>query len=80
MLIKRAWRVICVVFFGLQVVVLRVSLHCHCRGCQGKVKKHLSKMQGESSVLTVLTLYCYSIYFSFTCFSYQKQQYIFYLG
>ncbi|AEE79105.1 Chloroplast-targeted copper chaperone protein [Arabidopsis thaliana] len=28
-----------------QVVVLRVSLHCHCRGCQGKVKKHLSKMQ-----------------------------------
>lgn len=40
--------------FGLQVVVLRVSLHCHCRGCEGKVKKHLSKMQGESSVFTVL--------------------------
>ncbi|KAL1195833.1 Protein SODIUM POTASSIUM ROOT DEFECTIVE 3 [Cardamine amara subsp. amara] len=32
-----------------QVVVLRVSLHCHCRGCQGKVKKHLSKMQGVTS-------------------------------
>ncbi|CAD5325706.1 unnamed protein product [Arabidopsis thaliana] len=31
------------------VVVLRVSLHCHCRGCQGKVKKHLSKMQGVTS-------------------------------
>ncbi|CAA7046254.1 unnamed protein product [Microthlaspi erraticum] len=32
-----------------QVVVLRVSLHCHCRGCQGKVKKHLSRMQGVTS-------------------------------
>ncbi|CAL4949919.1 unnamed protein product [Urochloa decumbens] len=28
-----------------QVVVLRVSLHC--KGCAGKVKKHISKMQGE---------------------------------
>ncbi|XP_018446581.2 protein SODIUM POTASSIUM ROOT DEFECTIVE 3 isoform X2 [Raphanus sativus] len=37
-------------FSGLdQVVVLRVSLHCHCRGCQGKVKKHLSRMQGVTS-------------------------------
>ncbi|KAL0724938.1 hypothetical protein Bca4012_039537 [Brassica carinata] len=32
-----------------QVVVLRVSLHCHCRGCQGKAKKHLSRMQGVTS-------------------------------
>ncbi|CAH8313747.1 unnamed protein product [Eruca vesicaria subsp. sativa] len=32
-----------------QVIVLRVSLHCHCRGCQGKVKKHLSRMQGVTS-------------------------------
>ncbi|KFK34604.1 hypothetical protein AALP_AA5G167200 [Arabis alpina] len=32
-----------------QVVVLRVSLHCHCRGCEGKVKKHLSRMQGVTS-------------------------------
>ncbi|KAF5188439.1 Sodium potassium root defective [Thalictrum thalictroides] len=30
-----------------QVVVLRVSLHC--RGCEGKVRKHLSKMQGVTS-------------------------------
>ncbi|WVZ71101.1 hypothetical protein U9M48_019722 [Paspalum notatum var. saurae] len=28
-----------------QVVVLRVSLHC--KGCAGKVKKHISKMEGE---------------------------------
>ncbi|KAL2477488.1 protein SODIUM POTASSIUM ROOT DEFECTIVE 3-like [Forsythia ovata] len=27
-----------------QVVVMRVSLHC--QGCAGKVKKHLSKMEG----------------------------------
>ncbi|KAL0714325.1 hypothetical protein Bca4012_021304 [Brassica carinata] len=32
-----------------KVVVLRVSLHCQCRGCEGKVKKHLSKMQGVTS-------------------------------
>ncbi|KAJ0255298.1 Protein SODIUM POTASSIUM ROOT DEFECTIVE 3 [Hirschfeldia incana] len=32
-----------------KVVVLRVSLHCHCKGCQGKVKKHLSRMQGVTS-------------------------------
>ncbi|KAK7284235.1 hypothetical protein RJT34_18977 [Clitoria ternatea] len=30
-----------------QVVVLRVSLHC--KGCEGKVRKHLSKMQGVKS-------------------------------
>ncbi|EEF28330.1 protein SODIUM POTASSIUM ROOT DEFECTIVE 2 [Ricinus communis] len=30
-----------------QVVVLRVSLHC--RGCEGKVRKHLSRMEGVSS-------------------------------
>ncbi|KAK4847107.1 hypothetical protein QYF36_025569 [Acer negundo] len=30
-----------------QVVVMRVSLHCH--GCAGKVKKHLSKMEGVTS-------------------------------
>ncbi|TVU37054.1 hypothetical protein EJB05_19021 [Eragrostis curvula] len=30
-----------------QVVVLKVSLHC--KGCAGKVKKHISKMQGVTS-------------------------------
>ncbi|KAL6604025.1 hypothetical protein ACP70R_044386 [Stipagrostis hirtigluma subsp. patula] len=30
-----------------QVVVLRVSLHC--KGCAGKVKKHISKMEGVTS-------------------------------
>ncbi|KAF5737142.1 putative chloroplast-targeted copper chaperone [Tripterygium wilfordii] len=30
-----------------QVVVLRVSLHC--RGCEGKVRKHLSRMKGVTS-------------------------------
>ncbi|CAB4282553.1 unnamed protein product [Prunus armeniaca] len=30
-----------------QVVVLRVSLHC--KGCEGKVRKHLSKMEGVTS-------------------------------
>lgn len=30
-----------------QVVVLRVSLHC--KGCEGKLKKHLSKMEGVTS-------------------------------
>ncbi|ERM94230.1 protein SODIUM POTASSIUM ROOT DEFECTIVE 1 isoform X1 [Amborella trichopoda] len=30
-----------------QVVVMRVSLHC--RGCAGKVKKHISKMEGVTS-------------------------------
>lgn len=29
----------------MQVVVMRVSLHC--QGCAGKVKKHLSKMEGN---------------------------------
>ncbi|XP_078432689.1 uncharacterized protein LOC144704227 [Wolffia australiana] len=31
----------------IQVVVLRVSLHC--QGCAGKVKKHISKMEGVTS-------------------------------
>lgn len=31
-----------------QVVVLKVSLHC--RGCEGKVRKHLAKMQGDSFI------------------------------
>ncbi|CAO2839996.1 unnamed protein product [Amaranthus hypochondriacus] len=30
-----------------QVVILRVSLHC--KGCAGKLKKHLSKMEGVTS-------------------------------
>uniref|UniRef100_F6H1N1 HMA domain-containing protein n=1 Tax=Vitis vinifera TaxID=29760 RepID=F6H1N1_VITVI len=30
-----------------KVVVMRVSLHC--QGCAGKVKKHLSKMEGVTS-------------------------------
>uniref|UniRef100_A0A6N2MQ15 HMA domain-containing protein n=1 Tax=Salix viminalis TaxID=40686 RepID=A0A6N2MQ15_SALVM len=30
-----------------QVVVLRVSLHC--KGCEGKVRKHLSRMEGVAS-------------------------------
>lgn len=30
-----------------QIVVLRVSLHC--KGCEGKVRKHLSRMQGVTS-------------------------------
>ncbi|KAL6142054.1 hypothetical protein ACLB2K_060337 [Fragaria x ananassa] len=30
-----------------QVVVLRVSLHC--KGCEGKLRKHLSRMEGVSS-------------------------------
>ena len=29
------------------VVMLRVSLHC--KGCAGKVRKHISKMEGVSS-------------------------------
>ncbi|KAL2454612.1 Chloroplast-targeted copper chaperone protein [Abeliophyllum distichum] len=32
---------------AFQVVVMRVSLHC--QGCAGKVKKHLSKMEGVTS-------------------------------
>ncbi|XP_074569336.1 uncharacterized protein LOC141825972 [Curcuma longa] len=31
----------------LQVVVMRVSIHC--QGCAGKVRKHLSKMEGVTS-------------------------------
>ncbi|XWS71741.1 hypothetical protein CRYUN_Cryun03dG0164600 [Craigia yunnanensis] len=30
------------------VVVLRVSIHC--KGCEGKVRKHISKMEGVTSV------------------------------
>ncbi|WOL13927.1 protein SODIUM POTASSIUM ROOT DEFECTIVE 1-like isoform X2 [Canna indica] len=30
-----------------QVVVMRVSLHC--KGCAGKVRKHISKMEGVTS-------------------------------
>ncbi|GMP39074.1 hypothetical protein CsSME_00010053 [Camellia sinensis var. sinensis] len=30
-----------------RVVVMRVSLHC--QGCAGKVKKHISKMEGVTS-------------------------------
>ncbi|GMJ12939.1 hypothetical protein HRI_004963100 [Hibiscus trionum] len=33
--------------FQFQVVVMRVSIHC--QGCAGKVKKHLSKMEGVTS-------------------------------
>ena len=32
-------------WLSFQVVVLKVSLHC--KACAGKVKKHLSKMEGE---------------------------------
>ncbi|XP_039012696.1 protein SODIUM POTASSIUM ROOT DEFECTIVE 2-like [Hibiscus syriacus] len=30
-----------------QVVVLRVSIHC--KGCEGKIRKHISKMEGVTS-------------------------------
>ncbi|KAL2342119.1 hypothetical protein Fmac_010059 [Flemingia macrophylla] len=33
--------------FQFQVVVMRVAIHC--QGCAGKVKKHLSKMEGVTS-------------------------------
>ena len=33
------------VYLIVQVVVLKVSLHC--KVCAGKVKKHLAKMEGE---------------------------------
>lgn len=36
------------------MVVLRVSLHC--KGCAGKVKKHISKMEGELSLILSLSL------------------------
>ncbi|KAH0894389.1 LOW QUALITY PROTEIN: hypothetical protein HID58_056818, partial [Brassica napus] len=39
---------ICSVQTIWQVVVLRVSLHCHCRG---KVKRHLSRMQCQSLLI-----------------------------
>ncbi|KAL5703900.1 hypothetical protein ACHQM5_022393 [Ranunculus cassubicifolius] len=32
---------------GFQEVVMRVSIHC--QGCAGKIKKHLSKMEGVTS-------------------------------
>ncbi|XP_020583420.1 protein SODIUM POTASSIUM ROOT DEFECTIVE 3-like [Phalaenopsis equestris] len=35
-----------------QVVVLKVSLHC--KGCEGKVRKHISKMKGVTSFTTDL--------------------------
>ena len=38
----------CVFILEKQVVVLRVSLHCHCRG---KVKRHLSRMQCQSLLI-----------------------------
>jgi len=33
---------------AIEVVVLRVSLHC--QGCAGKVRKHISKMEGVTSI------------------------------
>lgn len=36
--------VIVSVFLFCQVVVMRVSLHC--QACAGKVRKHISKMEG----------------------------------
>ncbi|KAK0603342.1 hypothetical protein LWI29_003942 [Acer saccharum] len=36
-----------------QVVVLRVSIHC--KGCEGKVKKHISRMEGVTSFSIDLT-------------------------
>ncbi|KAF8042450.1 hypothetical protein BT93_A0929 [Corymbia citriodora subsp. variegata] len=38
----------CSVAASDQVVVLRVSLHC--KGCEGKVRKHLSRMEGTICV------------------------------
>ncbi|KAJ6315798.1 hypothetical protein OIU78_019130 [Salix suchowensis] len=35
-----------------QVVVLRVSIHC--KGCEGKVRKHISKMEGYLALLICL--------------------------
>lgn len=35
---------LCYVCVYVQVVVMRVAIHCE--GCAGKVKKHLSKMEG----------------------------------
>jgi len=29
---------------GMQVVVMKVAIHC--QGCAGKVRKHISKMEG----------------------------------
>ncbi|KAK3206179.1 hypothetical protein Dsin_020225 [Dipteronia sinensis] len=36
-----------------QVVVLRVSIHC--KGCEGKVRKHISRMEGVTSFSIDLT-------------------------
>lgn len=33
----------------LQVVVMKVAIHC--QGCAGKVRKHISKMEGMFSCL-----------------------------
>lgn len=43
---------------GLQVVVMRVALHC--QGCAGKVKKHLSKMEGKSVNTIPSAIYIYT--------------------
>lgn len=40
---------------GLQVVVMRVALHC--QGCAGKVKKHLSKMEGKYYSICYIYIY-----------------------
>lgn len=41
-----------------QVVVLRVSLHC--RGCERKMRKHISRMAGECFWLSVLAVISFS--------------------
>ncbi|KAF2601344.1 hypothetical protein F2Q70_00025377 [Brassica cretica] len=39
---------------AIEVGVLRASLHCHCRGCESKVKKYLSRMQrGKSTTKNI---------------------------
>ncbi|KAK2663843.1 hypothetical protein Ddye_002417 [Dipteronia dyeriana] len=43
-----------------QVVVMRVSLHCH--GCAGKVKKHLSKMDGMLIYIFYLKLQLFTFF------------------
>ena len=34
---------------GMQVVVMKVAIHC--QGCAGKVRKHISKMEGAYLLL-----------------------------
>ena len=43
------------VFVYGQVVVMRVAIHCE--GCAGKVKKHLSKMEGTSLHIYILIIW-----------------------